>query len=266
VLVLGFSTRVVAGHSKVLRSNNLTTVCVQATHFKAIEPTYIASLCDRNSNSCRGTVNEILAHLQTTYGRISPQMMENREQELWTMVYNPKFPIDLIFNAVEAFSDYAKLAQHPITTHQTIAKAYLRLNKMGRSKQAITEWNRKPAIKKTWPNFKTHFRQAHQECRKTTDITLEESELVRNNANLVQQVVDGLLSAFTPDETLQNAPAELITQMANSATRSNETQQQLATQLAQMQQAMALLQAQVQQQHHPAPAPNHYPPPRGGQY
>jgi hypothetical protein len=33
---------------------------------KAIEPTYLASLPDRNSNSLRGTVNNILAHLQMT--------------------------------------------------------------------------------------------------------------------------------------------------------------------------------------------------------
>jgi hypothetical protein len=49
---------------------------------KAIKPTYLASLRDRNSNSLRGTVNDVLAHMQTTYGRISPQMMEDREQEL----------------------------------------------------------------------------------------------------------------------------------------------------------------------------------------
>jgi hypothetical protein len=65
---------------------------------KAIEPTYLASLRDRNSNSLGGTVNDILAHMQATYGRISQQMMEDREQELRTMTYNPKFPIDTIFN------------------------------------------------------------------------------------------------------------------------------------------------------------------------
>jgi hypothetical protein len=37
------------------------------------------------------------------------------------MVYNPKFPIDTIFNAVKDFSDYAELAQQPITTHQTFS-------------------------------------------------------------------------------------------------------------------------------------------------
>jgi hypothetical protein len=105
------------------------------------------------------------------------------------MIYNPKFPIDMIFNAAEDFWDYAELAQQPITMHQTIAKAYPLLKKTVRFKQAITEWNRRPALEKTWPNFKTHFRQAHQEFRETTDINLEESELARNNANLVQQVV-----------------------------------------------------------------------------
>jgi hypothetical protein len=88
--------------------------------------------------------------------------------------------------------DFAELGQQPLTAQQTIAKAYEILNKTRRLKTDITDWNRKPEIDKTWTNFKTHFRRAHQEFRETTDITLEKSDLERNNANLVQQVVEGL--------------------------------------------------------------------------
>jgi hypothetical protein len=220
---------------------------------KAIDPSYLAALRDRNSNSLRGTVSQILEHLQTVYGRVSPQMLENREQELRTMLYNPKFPIDMVYNAVEDFVDYAALSGQPVSQLQTISKAYIILNKTGRFKQPITEWNRLPTVQKTWINFKDHFRQAHQEFRETTDVTLEESELERNNANLVQQVVDGLSTVLQEERTTEEA--SVISQMANSTA---ESQSQLTAQLSEMQKTMALLQAQVQsqsQQYTPAYVP-----------
>jgi hypothetical protein len=156
--------------------------------------------------------------------------------------------VTIIVPPTEDFVDFALLGQQPVTQQQTIAKAYVIINKTSRFKQAITEWNRLPDIQKTWINFKAFFRQAHQEFRETTDVTLEESELHRNNANIVQQVVDGLQGALTPVDTTPNESVALMQQMANAAAQSNETQQQLTAQIAQMQQAMALLQTQVQQQ------------------
>lgn len=226
---------------------------------QAVEAPYLIALRERTSNSLRGTVTAILDHLQTVYGRVSPQMLEDRDQELRNMTYNTKYPIDIVFNAVEDFVDFADLGQQPLTTRQTIAKAYVILNKTRRFKTDITDWNRKPEIDKTWTNFKTHFRRAHQEFRETTDITLEASELQRNNAHLVQQVVEGLQHVMAPEPTADE-PTELMLQLANSVT----TQQQLTQQIQHMQQAMALLSSQVAtQQNQPPPHPQppaYYPP------
>jgi hypothetical protein len=214
---------------------------------QAIEAPYLLSLRDRNSNSLNGTVHEVLAHLRTKYGRISPQMLENREQELRDINYNTKDPIDVVFNAVEDYADFAELANQPMTQNQTIAKAYVTINKTGRFKQGIIDWNKKAEAIKTWVNFKVHFQQAHQDFRETTDVTLEESELQRNNANLVQQVVDGMQQHMDQDNN-RDDNAEMMLQMANSANRSTETQDQLRAHLQQMQQSMSLLQAQVSNQ------------------
>ena len=234
---------------------------------KSVEAPYLAAIRDRVSNSLTGTVQQILEYLQTAYGRVSPQKLEDREAELRAMTYNPRLPIDIVFNAVEDFVDFATIGNQPMTQKQTIAKAYLIINKTRRFKQAITEWNRLIETNKTWIGFKDHFRQAHQEFRETTDTTLEDSELQRNNANLVQQVVDGLQAVMTPEDT--NDPSlELIQQMANSANQTSETQQHLLSQIAQMQQAMQQLQRQAsqtplpfqhfQQQHQPYFPQNHY--------
>ena len=96
---------------------------------QAIEAPYLSSLRDRTRNSLRGTVYEILEHLHSVYGRVSPQMLEDREQELRSMTYNTKYPTDIVFNAVKDYIDFAELGSQPLTPSQTIAKAYVILNK-----------------------------------------------------------------------------------------------------------------------------------------
>ena len=92
---------------------------------QAVEAPYLASIRDRTSNSLRGTVYAILAHLQGMYGRVSPQMLEDRDNELRSMVYNTQLPIDTVFNAVEDYVDFAFLGDQALSVSQTIAKAYV---------------------------------------------------------------------------------------------------------------------------------------------
>jgi hypothetical protein len=112
---------------------------------------------------------------------------------------------------------------------------------------------------KNWPSFKDHFRRAHREFRESTDITLEDSELARNNANLVQQVVTGMQAAMAAESN----PADDTTGMLLRASEAK---------MHEMQESMNLLQAQVANQR---PAPYHpynsyptqsYPPPSNGGY
>ena len=148
---------------------------------QVVEAPYLSSIRDTTSNSLGGTVCEILAHLQDVYGRVSPQMLEDRDNELRNIVYNTQLPIYIVFNAVKDYVNFTDLANQTLTSSQTAAKAYVILNKTRHFKNDITDWNRRPEADKTWENFKTHFRRAHQEFRETTDVTLEDSELQRNS-------------------------------------------------------------------------------------
>ena len=136
---------------------------------QAIAAPYLSSIRDRTTNSLRGTVYKILTHLQDVYGGVSRQMLEDRGNELHSMVYNTQLPINIVFNAIKDYVNFADLANQTLTSSQMIAKAYVILHKTRRFKNDITAWNRLPAIGKTWESFKTHFRRATQEFRKTTD-------------------------------------------------------------------------------------------------
>jgi hypothetical protein len=170
-------------------------------------------------------------------------MLEDRDNELCIMVYNTQLPINIVFNAIKDYVDFADLANQTLTSSQTIAKAYVILNKTRHFKNDITAWNRRPETEKTWEGFKTHFRRAHQDFRETTDVTLEDSELQqlqRSNANLVQLVVTGMQQAMAA-ETNTDANAALLLQ----ASKANQL---LNGQIQQMQQSMNLLQTQVANQ------------------
>jgi hypothetical protein len=111
------------------------------------------------------TDHEILEHLQDVYGRVSPQVLEDRDNELRSMVYNTQLPINIVFNAVEDYVNFADLANQTLTSSQMIAKAYVILETPSLVENDITSWNHRPKIGKTWESFKTHFRRAHQEFR-----------------------------------------------------------------------------------------------------
>ena len=68
-------------------------------------------------------------------------MLEDKEINLRVMTYNPRMPIDTVFNAVEDLVEFVDLGGLPMTEQQTIAGAYIIINKTRRFKVAITEWN-----------------------------------------------------------------------------------------------------------------------------
>jgi hypothetical protein len=215
---------------------------------KALDKEWLLAIADHNTQSLSGTVAQILEHLFETYGYVSQAMLEKKEEALKNLDYHPRHPVDLVFNAVEDLADYADMATTgAFTQTQIIGKAYSQFNRTGLLSQAITEWNRKPDVQKTWITFKTHFRQARKELKESSGATIENSDL-NQTANLVQQVVDGVQQALLPPNGATDATSEILQQVVNSASTTTSTQQQLIQQLAQLQQSVTQMQFQLNTQ------------------
>jgi hypothetical protein len=241
---------------------------------KAVRPEYLNALCNRSTNLITGPVYNIIDHLSSTYGRVTAQMFDDKSEELRQMTYDPSQPIDNIFTAVNELADFAELARNNITQRQCVSRAYLILNKSGKLKEAITEWNHKTTANQNWINFKVHFRQAHNEYRETSNMTLEQAEREQNNAQLVQQIMEGGVQNALPPAS-STSTDELTEEVANVATQVNHQSQVIPHLIQQMQQMQTLTQ-QLQQQpphyhqfpppfhnqhfHQPPPPPNNPPP------
>ncbi len=218
---------------------------------KAVDQQWLLAITDRNTQSLTGTVAQILDHLFDTYGHVSQAMLDKKEDELKNLDYHPRQPVDLIFNTVEDLADYADMSTTGAYTQtQIIGKAYSKFNKSGLLSQAIIEWNRKPALQKTWIAFKTHFRKARQELKESSGDTIANSRLTEQ-ANLVQQVVDGVQQALLPPDGTADPTTDILQQVVNSASENTTTQQQLVQQLAQLQQSVTQMQFQLNNQQQP---------------
>ena len=222
----------------------------------AIDAAYIDTLRSRTTNAIPGPVHAVLTYLKETYGRVTAQLLDDKETNVRAMNYHPSTPIDTIFTAVEDLTDYADLNGSPMTQHQCISKAYLILNKGGQLKEEIKSWNRLPQAQKTWIAFKVHFRRAHNEYRELTNTTLEEAANAQRDAHLVQRVIEGVQATITDDP----ASTEIANEVANIASQVTQNQAvipQLVNQIHQMQAMMHQMQCQLLQ-HQPVPPP---PPP-----
>ena len=125
---------------------------------KAVDSAFLEAIRDPVTYVLDGTIADNVTFLMTTYGRVTPETLNEEFDRVTATNYNPSLPIDSIFNAVTALSELAEAANIPYSQQQQITIAYNILNRSGRFVTDIKEWKRKPAADHTWPNLKIHFR------------------------------------------------------------------------------------------------------------
>ena len=179
----------------------------------AIDGDYLQAIRNRISNTLEGPVYNIIKHLLTNYGKITAQMLANKEDELRQLTYDPNLPMDFLFSKIDDLSEFANQAGTPYTDIQRMQKAYLLIQRTARFNQHITEWNRLPPEQRnTWDLFKKFFRKAHQEYREVTNLTLRDFG-ENHSAYLVQEVVNAVTERVSESLESANAIRDTIPQM-----------------------------------------------------
>ena len=217
------STTMREQHTETLRVFNEVNAVEKSLRqpiITAVEPSYLAALRNRQTNSINSSIDQIISHLYDTYDNVTPRSLQDYEDRVKQMIYDPMQPIDDVFNAVMDLVDYSDAAQAPYTQQQTINIAYIILSRPGKFGKLILKWNRLGRNQKTWLHFKVHFRQAQKEYRELHNTTVAETEF--NQANMVQQIIEGVRNKLTIDDSEDHQATDFVTQMANAAMSSQQ--------------------------------------------
>jgi hypothetical protein len=216
----------------------------------AIHPDYLEAITDDDTGLITGTIVAIMQYLFETFGYVNPTALNDKRDEILALIVDNDKPIDTVFNAINKYAGVAEAAGSEETPAQLINLAMILLTKSGIFANDIRRWYDRPTAEKTWPNFKTHFRDAQKAIRNSTP-TID--QLGFHNANLVQQIVTGLR-----DQSINDNPPPTTDTIADTAAahhNANATQQN-QTMLTQMQEMQATLLA-LQNQAPPQQNNNH---------
>jgi hypothetical protein len=94
----------------------------------AVEPRWLQALHNHISNSITMPVIEINNYLYRMYGKISTQMLTDKESSVKTMVWDVLQPIDDVFDTIQQLIDLAATAMVPYTPPQIVNIAYNIIN------------------------------------------------------------------------------------------------------------------------------------------
>ena len=177
----------------------------------AVPRMYIKALANQYTGFMGVTCAQLLTHLKTTYGRLTPTQLTENDKH-FRQAYDPSRPIEDMYERIEMTVETANDAGTPYTVAQVLQNAYAKMFQSGLYGDACKEWRRKPEAEKTWPNFQTHFAEA----------VLEREESEQTTA---QQGYAGNVDEIPPTEDELTRTADAL---MNLATASQEDRRMLA--------------------------------------
>ena len=196
-----------ARHDELIRQYDECQAVEQITRSmitEAIDDEFLDELRNPDTDMIHESIPEIIKYLQTNFGKISEHELNDKEDTLKGMVYDPTSPVQTVFNKIKSFQDLCTLLQKPKTDGQLVTLGYLIFSKTRLFMDALKTWNEKADSDRTFTKFKTHMRNEHLALRQVGALTMKDSEL--SQANMLQLLTDN-----------QNKLAhEMQTQLANT--------------------------------------------------
>ena len=172
----------------------------------AIEPKYLRALRTPGTNKLNHNIPDILHHLFTTYGDVTPSDLRELTLRVENLSYPPSEPVDSIFVEIDDLAAIAEIAGAPITSTQKINMAYIHFQKCHIFKSALNKWDDREPQEKTWDQFKIHFREAHKSLRRTGALTINDTLNRDQLMNMVSESVLQTLQNLQPPSPLEEQP------------------------------------------------------------
>ena len=180
-----------------------TDAALKSQIIKSVDDLYLKALKHRITGYANITTREMLNHLYTSYGKMTPQDLQLLDEDM-KKPYDPHLPIENLYEQIENGKDLTEAAGAPYADSQLLNIAYNLVFQSNVFKDTCRDWRRLPQAQKTWQNFKVMFTEAHQDYR--------QSHAQSHNPYMANAAV--LASSPGPDDLL---PQETTNALANLA-------------------------------------------------
>jgi hypothetical protein len=222
--------------SILFREYRATDNALKQQVISCVNSMYLRTLSHRITGFANTTTREMLTHLYTTYGRLSPADLQANDAKMKTN-YDPSQPIEAFIDQIEDSVALADAASAPYTQAQILAIAYNLIFSTGIFPEACREWRRRPRLEQTWTNFKVEFALAHQEFRDSQITAGQAGYQSANNAYEIHQetalAIANLATATASDRStvasLTSTNSSLSTELTEATAKLNAATQEIST-------------------------------------
>jgi hypothetical protein len=138
------------------------TQALQLQLLEAIDNSFVSDLINGDLGYALVSCANLLAHLQTHYGTITPdQLTANRD--IFLAEWNPDTPIEDMWSRTQECRRFAEAGGDPITEAETVRTLLGIIEKAALLATAVTDWRKRPQLEWTFANLKTDFTTANTE-------------------------------------------------------------------------------------------------------
>ena len=141
----------------------------------AIEDKYLESMIDEDTQLITSDVPDVLKYLFDVYGKVPSEEVKQKEAEIRTMTYHPADPMILLHNPIEKLKKMAEAAAIPYTQDQLLDMGLTVIRNTRDFERALGDWENLPARRKTWDQFKTHFKDAQKQLKAIRGPTMQQA-------------------------------------------------------------------------------------------
>ncbi|CAB9528753.1 hypothetical protein SEMRO_2312_G322870.1 [Seminavis robusta] len=158
------NNRVYEANEKKFLTYKATETALKKQLLEAIPETFIKSLKHEMYGYAQITTLELLTHLDTTYGNVNADDLEDNMKRMHAQ-WSPTQSIEDLYNQLKDAQKFA--ADHDTISDKMAVRAAIKnLTNSGVFTDAIKDWRKKPDNDQTMAALQTHFTEADKERRR----------------------------------------------------------------------------------------------------
>ena len=201
-----------------------------------IEPIYLRAKIDRNTGFSNITLRDLIAYCISTYGKIAPADIANNESTI-CKAWDSDTPFELLIEQIEDCQEFADNAGQPFSDAQILTNAYNLVYNTGAYFDECKTWNAKPAVQKTWDNFKAHFLLAQDQLR------MQQATSKRSGFHGANYVMDKHQNTIT--QQIYEETAEALANLATATASDRKAMETLTNTVATLTQQLSAKDAEI---------------------
>ena len=139
-----------------------TQVALKSQLLAAVNDAFVNELNDPLWGYGQVSGLQLLTHLHETYGRITPDQLDENAATL-DREWNPEDPLERLWQGIRECCSFALASDDAITEAFAVRKTLIVFEKTGVFADAARNWRKLPPIEQTWAKLQKHFKIANDE-------------------------------------------------------------------------------------------------------